>query len=276
MNTAQLTQMGKIVKAYLMNIKTLLGVMLLCYAFYTSSTSIPQKMSAFSAAKTENAKLVDDKKNLSFQEARLKAIGKELDKVKVTVYKLDKDASPNLAMVDLAQKVIGLAESTQNTYLELSPPKPTTLDVDKSVQLPVDLPNNLLGGSALTTAPPPSSPPTAPAGAPLTATPAGTPGTNAGALNAYEYTLSIQGTYASLAKFIHEISDAKGGLQGNQKDSPQGSQEDSPKESSDDKAKLPSLVIIKSATIEPASGDKKGVTPDTVKLELDFLIPFTQ
>src|SRR5271155_1627031 len=108
MNIAQIIHFAKIIKAYLMNIKTMIGLLLLCYALYMCSTDVPLKWSALSTAKAANTKLVEDKKNLSFQEAKLKAIAKELDKVKVKIYQLDKDVATNLAMIDVAQKVIDL------------------------------------------------------------------------------------------------------------------------------------------------------------------------
>lgn len=227
------------VKFYIANLKALMGIGIVVYAIYVASTDIPAKMSQLEAKKNENVQLTQKKSSLSTEEQKLKGISKELDKITTKIVTVETGNSPELAVIQVAQKIVELSEQTKNTYVALEPSVTTILDIDKVVTLPITLPADVPitpGGDD------------APPGAPVAATP---PPPSGGAatsniqspLNAFKYILSIQGSYANLATFINTL------------------------------AKYEHLVIITKVNLTTNEFSTKG-SPEDILLKMEFLIPW--
>jgi Tfp pilus assembly protein PilO len=233
------------IKPYLLNPKGLIGVLLIIFALYTAFSEIPVKWGRYQQTQTTNKGLVDTKNNLSQEEARLQTIAKELDKLETKVLEIGPDQPAELAGIDVAQRVVQLSDTASNLYISLAPAPGRLLNVDKAVTLPI---------SSAATAPQaaPSAGGAVPA-APLAGTePPPDPAT---ALNAFQYTLTVKGTYLNLATFIHNLS------------------------------RMPTLIMLTQLRLEPNKEmpenmpqPVEGQTPikpeDLISMKLDFTIPW--
>ncbi len=212
---------------YILNFKAIVGIGLIGFGIYSMVTDIPPKWGTYFKTIATNQELEKSKENLSVQEANLKAIYKELDKFPTKTVKVQAGDAPELAMINIAQKVADLSETTHNTYISLKPGAKSTLIVDSAVSLPLNIPGSSSGSS--------------PAPAPATSGKAD--------LDAFEYSLSVKGTYANLATFIHEL------------------------------CKMSDFVLIKSVTIKPYAGSQTPEdvpNPNDISMDVDFSIPWKQ
>lgn len=234
-------------KPYLMNVKALAGLGLIGFALYTTSTELPAKWAQYQAATANNKQLEQTKNNFTAEEAKLKAISAKLDELTIRLAEVPEGQSPELAGIALAQKVVNLSESTKNLYVTLQPKPSVVIGVDGLVSLPINIPG-VAGASAAPGAPSETPPPPAPGGAAPTAEPA------PGSLNAFQYLLTIRGTYTTLATFIQELT------------------------------KFPTLVLINDIKLKAVSGTvaqapesklaEADGTPAQVEMDLTFTIPW--
>lgn len=233
-------------RTYLTNIKTLAGLALVGFALYNGFSEVPGKWEQYQSALKQNGQLEQDKNNLSREEQKLKAISKELDKLSTQILKVSPDKPAELAAINVAQKVVAIVDSTNNTYVSLTPKGTVTYNVDGSVTLPVNLSTSSSGAAAPTPpaegqpAPAPAAPSTPDPNAPLDPTKS---------LQAFAYTLELHGTYVDLASFIHEV------------------------------VKMKDFVVIQRldlARLVEKSDKSDDAQPDLLKLMIEFTVPWTQ
>lgn len=166
------------IKPYCINPKTLGGAALIIFALYSGFTGVPEKWKSYQGALSKKKSLVSNKENIVNEEAKLKAISEELSKLEVKPLKIQEGQSPQLAAINVAQKVVDLSEAFHNKYIRLTPTKdPKVISIDSAVTLPIQ-------------------------GAKQTKE-------TTGNINAFVYTLELRGSYINLASFIHELSQLK-------------------------------------------------------------------
>lgn len=194
------------IRTYLTNIKALGGLCLIGFALYNGFSDIPGKVTQYQDALKQNGQLEQDKNNLSREEQKLKAISKELDKLSTQILAVEADKPPELAAINVAQQVVSIVDSTNNTYVSLTPKGTMVYNVDAAVTLPVNLSTSATSGAA---APPPADG-AAPAPAPAPAAPdPNAPLDPNKSLQAFQYSLEMHGTYVDLASFVHEVAKMK-------------------------------------------------------------------
>ena len=245
---------------YVINTWALFGLAMIGWGLYGISTEVPAQITAFNTTLSNNAKLVESKNSLNDQEKKLRVISKELDKLTIQILTLDPSSAPELEGIKMSQKVIAVAEGSKDTYVSLVPGQQGTLDVDKSVSLPISIPGAMApvapAGGATAPAPSAAAPPGAPPGATPAAGPGAAPGAaapapvvpppppvtkNGTSLNTFQYQLVVEGTYLNLATFIHDLT------------------------------KMPEFVIINDLKL---SQKQNTENPDIVTLTLDFTVPW--
>lgn len=177
------------IKPYLLNIKSVFGIIVILFALYSGFDSISQKWGKYVETAKANTQLLQNKNNLSTEEAKLKAISKELDKLATKIVPVEPGQAPELVTISIAQKIVSLSEKTQNAYNKLDPGQRVVLNVDEAVQLPV----NVAGNDAAASAPAPPPPGAKGAVDPKSA------------LNGLKYNLVITGSFIHLAGFIHDL-----------------------------------------------------------------------
>ncbi len=244
---------------YVLNLKSLVGILLILYALYNGSSAIPASWQKFTANQQKNDQLTQNKNNLVSQRAQLSGISKDLDHFSTQTVMVKPGDSPDLVVISVAQKLVNLSDSLQNKYVKLDAGKAVSLDIDKAVTLPINVGGlgvDIGGGSQASGT---TAIPGAPSGgaSPTPAPPPGGGGSDAAAptgpqIQGFEYQLVVKGSFLNLLNFIHEI------------------------------CKSQNLVLIKSVALEPADADdpnnnafnSKPEDIDALKLTLNFIIPW--
>jgi len=177
------------VRPYIFNIKALFGIILILFGIYTGSTDLPILFKKYNDTKDSNENLMQSKQNLNVEEAKLKSISKELDKLTTKPIKIEQGNSPELIVINIAQKLIQLSENTNNTYISLQPSQPIIYNIDNAVTLPVNIPG--ISDSNTTSS--------------QSSNINSNENNSQTTLNAFQYTLLLKGTYISLATFVQEL-----------------------------------------------------------------------
>lgn len=203
----------KSVLPYLLNLKAMIGLVLILYAMYTGYTGLTTKWSAFISTSSNNGKLLQNKNQLHAEEAKLKSISEALDKLSSKIIQVAPDSAPDLVAIKIAQNIVDLAEATQNTYVSLEPIQSNDIiNVDEAVTLSIKTPSvspaSLLAGVGRKKA---SDAKTKPA---LLDDSSGLgekigKDSSTAMLKSFQYKLVLQGTYANLAAFIHQVIQLK-------------------------------------------------------------------
>ena len=178
----ELSNLWEELKPYVLTTKTALGVIVIIFSLVYSFDTVSKKWAAYNRANERVEQREKTKQGLSKQEAQLNDLATQFDSLGATVIHIQQGQSPQIAVFDVAQHVITIAEEAGNTYIDLKPLGAGTIDIAPAVASITTL--FASGGST----PTPNR-------------------KNAGELvNVFNYTIHIKGSYAGLAQFLHQLS----------------------------------------------------------------------
>lgn len=197
------------IKPYLMDTKTLGALALVGFALYTIGTELPGKMDAYFKAKALQEQAKVDKENFEKEKTRIQSIAKALESVKSSPVIVAKGVSPEIAVIDAAQRVVDLAEANHNIFLNLNSVGLDTIVITDTVNIPFKYLQAHADPAAADGAAAPAEPGSEGEAAPPEPPPppaGGSGGADKIEVQAYRYNLEIQGSFANLAEFIYQIN----------------------------------------------------------------------